>query len=49
MKQCIVCEKKIIDKGIEKHEVTFCSESCLEVYEKKLQELNKIVNWDNCC
>jgi hypothetical protein len=47
---CITCETKIqTDKAISKHDVHFCSEKCLEDYEKKLKELDSITDWDNCC
>lgn len=50
MKKCIVCEKEITpNELIEKHDVEFCSEKCLEEYEKKLKDLDGIVDWDNCC
>jgi hypothetical protein len=50
--KCIVCEKNIEDPAVPalcKHDVSFCSENCLSDYEKKLAELAKVANWDNCC
>ena len=50
MKICIICETKIDhEKLIEKHEVHFCSAECLIIYEGKLKELNKVIDWDKCC
>jgi len=48
-KKCIVCDKDINGDIIKKHDVEFCSEKCVQDYEKKLKELSKVVNWDNCC
>jgi len=49
--KCIVCEKNLTKdiEYINKHDVEFCSQACLDDYEKKLQELSKVVDWDNCC
>ncbi len=49
--KCIVCEKNIDAEAIEilKHDVSFCSENCLNEYEKKLEEIAKIADWNNCC
>ncbi|MBU1131915.1 hypothetical protein KKC32_01525 [Patescibacteria group bacterium] len=48
--KCIVCEKEIsADELIEKHDVNFCCENCVSDYEKKLEELSSVVDWDNCC
>ncbi|MFH0780159.1 MAG: hypothetical protein V1928_04905 [Parcubacteria group bacterium] len=48
--KCIVCEKKFdLNVAISKHDVFFCSEECVVMYEKKLEDIKKIVNWDNCC
>jgi predicted nucleic acid-binding Zn ribbon protein len=49
-KKCIICEFKIEpSKTIEKYEVYFCSENCVEIYEIKLKELNGKIDWDKCC
>ena len=50
--KCIVCEKNIEGQSspeLCKHDVNFCSTNCLSDYEKKLEELAKVANWDNCC
>jgi len=47
-KKCIVCQKKIENKGIEKHEQIFCSKKCLEKFEKEMKKL-KDLSLDNCC
>lgn len=48
--KCVVCEKLVESEVIiAKHEVSFCSQTCLDKYEVKLEELSKVVNWDNCC
>ena len=50
MKKCITCEKEIKDQeGIEKHDVNFCNEECLKLYEEKIEQLNKDMDWENCC
>ena len=50
MSKCITCEKKLDqESSIKKHEVEFCCEDCLKKYEEKLKDLEKIVDWDNCC
>jgi len=49
MKKCIVCEKELTENIINKHDVHFCSEKCVEDYEEKLKKLSEVVNWDNCC
>jgi hypothetical protein len=50
MPKCIICEKEIDPKqSIKKNEVEFCSENCLKQYDKKLKELEGVVDWDNCC
>jgi predicted nucleic acid-binding Zn ribbon protein len=48
-KKCIVCEKNLATDFLEKHEVQFCSEACLKIYEEKLKKLSEVVNWENCC
>jgi hypothetical protein len=48
--KCIVCEKDVAKESeLVKHDVVFCSDNCLTEYEKKLEELNGIIDWDNCC
>jgi len=48
--KCIVCEKEISKDGvIERHEVNFCSDACVLEYEKKLKDLEGVIDWDNCC
>ena len=50
MAKCIICENETEEpKHIKKHEVDFCSEDCLKQYEEKLKDLEKVVDWDNCC
>jgi len=47
-KKCIVCEKKIEKDGIKKHDHKFCSEECLQKFEKQMKELEQL-NLDDCC
>ena len=49
--KCIVCEKNIESESAQilKHDVNFCSNNCLTEYEKKLEELSKVADWDKCC
>jgi|GEM_PF-1548486 hypothetical protein len=48
--KCIICEKEVTpNTKIEKHDVNFCSEDCLQNYEDKLKKLEKNIDWDNCC
>ena len=49
-RHCIVCDK--IEENelfIEKHDVLFCSDDCLNQYELKLEDLKNIMDWDKCC
>ncbi len=47
-KKCIVCEKKIEKDCIEKHDQNFCSEECLQKFEKQMKELDEL-SLDDCC
>ncbi|MFH0987862.1 MAG: hypothetical protein V1763_00635 [Parcubacteria group bacterium] len=49
-KKCIVCEKKLEGKEIiEKHDVYFCDEKCVIIYEEKLAKMKESMDWDKCC
>ena len=48
--RCIVCEKEIKkEEAIDRYDVSFCSEACITDYEKRLKDLEGIINWDKCC
>lgn len=50
VRKCIVCEITIEeDKRIEKHDVHFCSEKCVIVYEEKLAKMKENMDWEHCC
>ncbi|MFA6536842.1 MAG: hypothetical protein WCT18_00410 [Patescibacteria group bacterium] len=49
MKKCLVCNKELLAKYIEKHEAIFCSDECVQVYEGKLKELDEVIDWEKCC
>lgn len=50
MKKCIVCDKPCDpQKPLQAHDVYFCSQDCLKEYEKKVDALKKVVDWDECC
>lgn len=47
---CIICEKETSKESIiNKYDVFFCSEQCLQQYEEKLKQLEQVTDWDNCC
>ncbi len=46
--KCIVCDKKLKDNTIEKHNQKFCSPECLEKFHKNMKELENL-SLDDCC
>ena len=47
---CIVCDKPISkDNALKDFGVYFCSSTCLEHYQRELDEVGKNINLDECC